>query len=801
MRSWYLVLAISVLVLVGCAPPEEVVTVTPRVLPTATPLPTGTALAFATPTSVGTTSPTVVMAETPALLPTNTATPLFTPTRYGPLPTRPPTVPTVPFQSETNYRLIRPSSDSLLEVMRRIAEYDDIHVDREQPGRSSPYWQANNMVKIDMDNFYPGPFPNAVGLLNDYSLTSYYFGGWNPSIAHLRLLEDGFIQYLNSNQIQLATGMEVETDAFVARSFPIDLENDSKSEWIIQIRARLFRVTKHLLLREDSPGHYGLLSNNLPGFIGRYHSDGFTYIYADDDLTGDGLNDIIVHNDTYLGGNSNDISLQVYSWSGNDLQQFPRIDLAYHSLSTSQPIYEIRDFNSDEIKDIQVTYDWVGNFDCDLQYITLHWWSQETMHTEQTLQTNVPACYIWKSIRFNDEPAEIVAYLQQALSTWVPVDAVTASEIALAGVHLAMAQMALGQTSEAQATLEALYQLPRDARFVQQVLQAYESAEKRPLQTCRNLMANSEALLETEIGYYLSWNAADPYMVTWGGKDGSLPHLPTICNYGKAVEYLVKNAVIPTDQSPVEVLAAQDIHYEFATQYNLDNDLELEWVGITKLQWPVLLIFDPVNGVWQPKIRWLYLDELTDFVISSTDVTGDGQEDVIGLVTGANYCYELEAQTNYQDIQMFYTEDSSARFVGHTLSCIQDELLKIDDVVDTHFDRNPIIAREWETLSGSSATPVSLYEHIQELQTAVLAQADPTIPTQITDLLDYLPTDDPEARPYREHLTYLLGYYYELSGDADTAVTTYLSLIQLAATSPWAWLAWARLEPVTSGDN
>ncbi|HRQ39849.1 MAG TPA: hypothetical protein PLD25_18230 [Chloroflexota bacterium] len=41
-----------------------------------------------------------------------------------------------------------------------------------------------------------------------------------------------------------------------------------------------------------------------------------------------------------------------------------------------------------------------------------------------------------------------------------------------------------------------------------------------------------------------------------------------------------------------------------------------------------------------------------------------------------------------------------------------------------------------------------------------------------------------------------MGYYYELSGDEATAVSTYLTLIQQAPSSPWAWLAWARLEPV-----
>ena len=46
------------------------------------------------------------------------------------------------------------------------------------------------------------------------------------------------------------------------------------------------------------------------------------------------------------------------------------------------------------------------------------------------------------------------------------------------------------------------------------------------------------------------------------------------------------------------------------------------------------------------------------------------------------------------------------------------------------------------------------------------------------------------------HLIYLLGLSYELSGAEETAVATYLDLIQQFPTSPWSWLAWARLEPV-----
>jgi len=84
------------------------------------------------------------------------------------------------------------------------------------------------------------------------------------------------------------------------------------------------------------------------------------------------------------------------------------------------------------------------------------------------------------------------------------------------------------------------------------------------------------------------------------------------------------------------------------------------------------------------------------------------------------------------------------------------------------------------------------------LKSAVLAHSAPNIPNQIFDLLDYFPANDPDAQPYIQHLTYLLGYYYELRGEEETAVTTYLTLISQYPTSPWAWLAWARLEPVAA---
>ncbi|MBK9052516.1 MAG: hypothetical protein IPL78_16885 [Chloroflexi bacterium] len=46
------------------------------------------------------------------------------------------------------------------------------------------------------------------------------------------------------------------------------------------------------------------------------------------------------------------------------------------------------------------------------------------------------------------------------------------------------------------------------------------------------------------------------------------------------------------------------------------------------------------------------------------------------------------------------------------------------------------------------------------------------------------------------HLIYMLGLSYELQGYEESAVSTYISLIQQVPHSPWSWLAWARLKLV-----
>jgi hypothetical protein len=103
----------------------------------------------------------------------------------------------------------------------------------------------------------------------------------------------------------------------------------------------------------------------------------------------------------------------------------------------------------------------------------------------------------------------------------------------------------------------------------------------------------------------------------------------------------------------------------------------------------------------------------------------------------------------------------------------------------------------WENLAGFLDEPKYIGDYIDGLTESVLTQTDPTVPEKITQLLNYLPSDDPDAQPYIEHLTYLLGYFYELrwGGRKRPSVPTSISS---SATQPprgagWPGRGWSLL--------
>ena len=244
-------------------------------------------------TAVPTPSPTIEPTVTETAVSVPTVKPLLTatPTPQDPF-LRPTSLPSVAFEAVVEYQLVQPAFEPLLEVMRRGAEFEDIHLDKY--GGHSPYLSINRLIKSDVNRYYSDPFPDLEALLSDVSLRSYYFGWYEPPEILLYLLENGFHQYLNQKQPELKTGEVIEEDGFTLTPYSIDLDDDSMPEWLIQFESLVFQARIFLLFDQGEDGEYELIPSLLPTFLGRSYSDGWVELILNKDFTGDEVNEIVI---------------------------------------------------------------------------------------------------------------------------------------------------------------------------------------------------------------------------------------------------------------------------------------------------------------------------------------------------------------------------------------------------------------------------------------------------------------------------------------------------------------------------
>ncbi len=351
-----------------------------------------------------------------------------------------------------------------------------------------------------------------------------------------------------------------------------------------------------------------------------------------------------------------------------------------------------------------------------------------------------------------------------------------------------MAYAEQNRYDEARAIINTIYELPEQTAFIQYI--QTNDATGSVIGLCRNLVADAYQVLETDMGEYLNMNAS-----RGRGFADNEPDKSMICDLKYLALTQLQNASLPSSQPPQDSLLTLDFQFNFAQSANLDDDPNLEWIGILEPEAPWLVIFDAQNGQWVAE----FAEDLFSAPVLSME-------------------FEQQEGTDSEDSGVFVSVESGPTI--YSTSAGYDVLLinKVEQeyvvVATSFYDEEPDLKNlppeffnpdtaqpatlppSWENLAGFLDEPKYIGDFIEGLTESVLTQTDPTVPEKITQLLTYLPSDDPDAQPYIEHLTYLLGYFYELSGAEENAVNTYLDLIQQYATSPWSWLAWARLEPV-----
>jgi hypothetical protein len=414
------------------------------------------------------------------------------------------------------------------------------------------------------------------------------------------------------------------------------------------------------------------------------------------------------------------------------------------------------------------------------------------------VQDNLPpdtvVCNLWRvMVPFNRaysvSEADKTYYLERAINQLRTDPTSEADWLAYALFQLAMVYMENGESEQARATVNQIYSLPQSSKYAQFIQTNESENNDSVISLCRNVVTNAEQVLDTNIGHFLTQIAIRgiPY--------NESPEKSVICDLRKLIRGVLQHNALSVTQEPIEMLDLIDIHHSFIESGNLDSDAELEWIGVVEPEAPSLVIFDSADGAWQVYfISDPFYFPILEFSFEMRDIIGDEQLETIVLLTEDRTAYYTSEEIGY-DIILLGAVNGKLEQIANVI--VSDGMPILSQLDGTFFNINESeqAATNWRTLEGFPVEADYISSYVSQLQTAVLTQTDPDIPNKIMDLLNYLPSNDPDTQPYREHLTYLLGYYYELSEEEGTAVTIYISLIHQAPTSPWAWLAWARLEP------
>lgn len=763
------------LLLLGCRQEEEVGTVT--------------AVAVATTPPTVTSSPMVVVVETAVPTATQTPEPTPTPTSISSYPTlQPPS--SIPVTNlDVNYALATPSADRLLQVMEQAAHTENMF--REQYTSWTVSQFLYPLLFADTSQISVNEFPDIMNTLTDASLVvaPSHIVNWTPSNAHFHFLKAAVLQYLNQNIVTLISGEKIEEEA--ALFLPIKLEdisNNGNSIWLVHVESRNFRINLFLAFEQNAQGNFTLIGEPLLSYsLFSFPDNWLNNIYTEYDVTGDGINEIIIESGVYYSGTGTETVFDVFSWHNGEFIKLENIRVFQMNA------FEIADQNNDGIDDIQTKVNHYRNFGCAWTEVdTYSWPNQMPQHDDQNrTQPNTAVCNLWQAIYPHHSAAhpnkdDNYPILARAVSQLQENEGTPSGFLAYALSQLAFAYLEQGLDEQARQTIDQIYALPNQSLYGQ-YLQQHDTTGST-LDLCRNLNANAHQALETEMGEFLNEAATKGR-----GRDARDPDKAFICDLGYIALNQLQNTKLISSSTPTNALTELNFQFAFANSANLDNDPELEWIGILEPEAPWLVIFDDVDGVWDIKFVDDLLYSVLAFELGQEDLTNDGQLDtLIASSTEPPYGDTTHTVTwiDYSD-EEFKILDRNSDF---------EKLPDLSTIDVTFFDLNQpkpehLVQPDWKTIDRFETDTTTIKSYIEELTDTVLTQTDPDITSKITDLLNYLPSNDPEAQPYREHLTYLLGYHYELSGAEEEAVETYLNLIQQNPSSPWSWLAWARLEP------
>jgi hypothetical protein len=743
----------------------------------------------------------------------------------SPTPTNTPYPSAPPPKAGARYHLQTPDPQRLLSLfITNWKRYEGFYHKSGDPALRSiqlfDVTSIDDFVIEDIDRYYPENFPASDQLINhpepEWQGLYYY-----PSDHVENLLLRSILQYFNDHHIQFTAGEKQAYPVVTVLPYSLNLDRDSQLEWLIELDFTEYAITTWLPLDIGADGIYTEIPNDLPvEFTEPAVSNGTTELILNHDLNGDGIAEILISYMSYLAGGAYG-QVSIYAWKENRITEVGSADLPGVTPrfgEVYQSTYEVKDTNGDGREELIVRWPRFRPFGCTWDTVYTYRWNgielAETAKNDTIPKT--PDCEIARALESHDPQEQ--AKLYERVLTRVETKKESADKEAWVRLQLAVTYAGQNRDTLAAKMLRSIVDIDGNGGFVNAIRQVANVDGASTQEVCRTIYDQAKTLgdsgFASDIDADLSFN--NYYPIYWN------PVPEIVCPYWDLVKYRLKTKPIPGESDPVEALQSAGYAFTFPQRINLDDDIEMEWIGVIKVEQPLLVVLDYQNANWHIyPVDFIEQapQEIEATVKASPDRAGkqililvndgesrinDAEVDCRNIAIDYQLLLAGGPESEYQLLERrsmscqleppvdLTNEDGRAKFITLINECSNCDLVSDWDI-QAEVPSPPA----WVTLQGYPVylqDDQDIFDYAALQKQRVIAQTDlDATRSEILRLLEYLPGNDSSADLMQGYLRFLLGFSYELKGENEKAVAAYLELIQTAPNTPWSWLAWTRL--------
>jgi hypothetical protein len=644
---------------------------------------------------------------------------------------------------------------------------------------------------------------------------------WSDEYAwFMPILQAGIFDLLRDQE--LSDQQIINIEATEIKIFQAELDGDPGVEWLAVANMSQYALLTWLRIDTLPDGTYQLMPYNPDMFNFAAYLFDPTLVEEVGDYNHDGLTDMLLNAPFYMGGR---VYYRFYFVQGSaaDFEVISEIEANAFVTDGHFGYTVLQPPETDQLM-LTITDPVDLNWGCRYDTITTYEWSTGDLQTTQqgTEPPLTAECYLAQAVTLRKplNPDTDISLLQQALALFTEDDPEDIPKIAFAHYRLAVLYALRHDDTQARAHLQAFLDFNRQTGS-EQVETA--DAEVAGLLTAPRLepLALCSWIAGTPYTYFPDWSIYTNETASRHAYPLSNEISPwALCPVSQVTDWILESITVVPGVSPASALVSAGLPVVTAQSLRLPGWEEPAWL--------VLLQSDPYDLVsyrpWEAENRWKEEDWFSPSSGEATwlnqDVTGDGYPEIafavplldpFGAHTGTyqvsitsmvtdGIVVETSAYPNVPDGELF---DLVSFLADHDGDGVSDAFIaEVEQQYHTLPPLEPVYPpiwptdSQWSRLLDTALEAQAVIEAEPESLTALFEGADPAeTRAALTQILDDLQGADPSTLLYRQRLMYLVGLSYELEGQADLAVATYIQVILANPDSLWSALAACNLSP------